>query len=122
MQPAEPIERAAATVRHLAENKGQRLHFVVDPDLPQLKADPSRLEQVVFNLLTNAVKFTPQGGRVEVSVGVEEGERILTVRDTGCGIAHDFLPHIFEPFAQAESSLAGAWRARYRAHVRRSHR
>ena len=106
VRPAELVERAVATVRHLAESHGHRLQVVVPPSLPQLEADPSRLEQVVFNLLTNALKFTPQGGRVELSVGAVEGQLVLTVRDTGCGIAPDFLPHVFEPFVQAESTLA----------------
>ena len=82
------------------------LHVVVAPNLPELEADPARLEQVVYNLLTNAFKFTPPGGRVEVSVAADGGELVLTIRDTGSGIAPDFLPHVFEPFAQAETSLA----------------
>ena len=66
VRPAELIERAVDTMRHFAQTKGHRLHVVVGPNLPQLEADPSRLEQVIFNLLNNAFKFTPQGGRVEV--------------------------------------------------------
>jgi two-component system CheB/CheR fusion protein len=100
------IERAIDTVRHLAEDQGQHLHVAVSPELPQLEADPARLEQLISNLLTNAFKFTPQGGRVEVLVVAEGGELVLTVRDTGSGIAPDFLSHIFEPFAQAETTLA----------------
>ena len=106
VRPAELIERAIATVRHIAQTKGHRLHVVVGPNLPQLEADPPRLEQVIFNLLTNAFKFTPQAGRVEVSVVAEGGELVLKVRDTGSGITPDFLPHIFEPFVQAEATLA----------------
>ncbi len=106
VRPAELIERAVDTMRHLAQTKGHRLHVVVGPNLPQLEADPSRLEQVIFNLLSNAFKFTPQGGRVEVSAVAEGGELVLKVRDTGSGITPDFLPHIFEPFVQAEATLA----------------
>src|SRR5271166_3156085 len=106
VRPAELIERAVDTMRHLAQTKGHRLHVVVGPNLPQLEADPSRLEQVIFNLLNNAFKFTPQGGRVEVSAVAEGGELVLKVRDTGSGITPDFLPHIFEPFVQAEATLA----------------
>src|SRR5208282_1642409 len=76
------------------------------PNLPQLEADPARLEQVIYNLLTNAFKFTPLGGRVEFSVEAERGELVLAIRDTGRGIAPAFLAHIFEPFAQAETTLA----------------
>ena len=105
VRPAELIERAIATVRHIAKTKGHRLHVVVGPNLPQLEADPPRLEQVIFNLLTNAFKFTPREGRVEVSVVAEGGELALKVRDTGSGITPDLLAHL-EPFVQAEATLA----------------
>jgi len=105
VRPAELIERAVDTMRHFAQTKGHRLHVVVGPNLPQLEADPSRLEQVIFNLLNNAFKFTPRGGRVEVSAVAEGGELVLKVRDTGSGITPDFLPHIFEPFVQAGTTL-----------------
>ena len=103
--PAELIERAVDTVRHLAEAKEHHLHLTVAPNLPQLQADPARLEQVINNLLTNAVKFTPQGGRVEVSVVAEGGDLVVTVRDTGIGIAPDFLTRVFDPFVQVDTSL-----------------
>ncbi len=105
VRPAELIERAVATVRHLAEAQGHHLLLAMAPELPQLEADPARLEQVICNLLTNAVKFTPQDGRIELSVGTEGGDLVLTVRDTGIGIAPDFLPHVFDSFAQVDKSL-----------------
>ena len=105
VRPAELIERAVDTVRHLAEAKEHHLHLTAAPNLPLLQADPARLEQVVCNLLTNAIKFTPPDGRIEVSVVAEGGELVVTVRDTGIGIAPDFLTHVFDPFAQAETSL-----------------
>jgi two-component system CheB/CheR fusion protein len=105
VRPAELIERAVDTVRHLAEAKEHHLHLTVAPNLPQLQADPARLEQVINNLLTNAVKFTPQGGRVEVSVVAEGGDLVVTVRDTGIGIAPDFLTRVFDPFVQVDTSL-----------------
>ena len=105
VRPAELIERAVDTVRHLAEAKEHHLHLTVAPNLPLLQADPARLEQVINNLLTNAFKFTPQGGRVEVSVVAEGGDLVVTVRDTGIGIAPDFLTRVFDPFAQVDTSL-----------------
>ena len=106
VRPAELIERAVDTLRHLSQAQGHHLHVAVAPNLPLLQADPARLEQVVCNLLTNAIKFTPPDGRIEVSAGAEGGELVLTVRDKGIGIPPDFLSHIFEPFAQAETTLA----------------
>ncbi len=106
VRTADLIERAIDTARHLAEAEGHELHVEVAPDLPELEADPARLEQVVYNLLTNAFKFTPLGGRVEVSVEAQWGELVLAVRDTGSGIAPGFLAHVFEPFAQADTTLA----------------
>ena len=66
--------------------------------------DPQRLDQVFSNLMANAIKFTPQGGRVSVSVGVNGAEAYIVVTDTGRGIEADFLPHVFAKFRQAESS------------------
>lgn len=69
-------------------------------------ADPVRLEQVASNLLTNAVKYTPEGGKIWLSVRREDGHGVLSVRDNGDGISQDILPRVFEPFVQAEQQLA----------------
>jgi len=68
--------------------------------------DATRLQQVVLNLLSNAIKFTPSGGRVDLRISETENEVMLQVRDTGCGIAPEFLPHLFERFRQADSSAS----------------
>jgi two-component system CheB/CheR fusion protein len=70
-----------------------------------LDADPTRLAQIVGNLLTNAAKFTPRGGRVEVALEQAGGDAVLTVRDTGVGIPREAMERIFEPFVQADRSL-----------------
>jgi PAS domain S-box-containing protein len=102
---AELTARAAESLRPLADAKG--LDFAVDlPRAPiLLDADPVRLEQVLFNLVHNAAKFTPAGGRLGLAVSIEDGEAVLRVRDTGAGMAADLLPRIFEPFVQADRSL-----------------
>jgi CheY-like chemotaxis protein/anti-sigma regulatory factor (Ser/Thr protein kinase) len=75
-----------------------------DEDAGLLRADPGRLQQVVWNLLSNAIKFTPKGGRVEASVRRADGRVELSVADTGKGILPETLPHIFDRFRQADSS------------------
>ena len=66
--------------------------------------DSGWLERLILNLLDNAIKFTPEGGRVEVSVRSQPGEAILEVRDSGIGISTQALPHIFEPFYRGDPS------------------
>ncbi|HEX2059829.1 MAG TPA: ATP-binding protein, partial [Thermoanaerobaculia bacterium] len=99
-----PIVTAAIdTVRAAAEIKGVRLSAELQPRVC-VKGDAHRLQQVAWNLLTNAVKFTPRGGDVFVTLREEQGEAVLEVRDTGQGIDPAFMPHLFERFRQADSS------------------
>jgi CheY-like chemotaxis protein len=72
--------------------------------LPPTLGDPERLQQVVWNLLTNGVKFTERGGKVALDARHEGGEIVVRVTDTGQGIDPAFLPHVFEPFCQADAS------------------
>jgi PAS domain S-box-containing protein len=101
------VQAAVEVVRPHAEQKGVALALEVEVGgngAAMLVGDPGRLQQVCWNLLVNAVKFTPAGGRVHVRV--ERGEREVRVRvtDTGKGIRADFLPHLFERFWQADGS------------------
>src|SRR6185295_10423501 len=86
------------------EAKGIRLEATVDPTLGPVAGDASRLQQIVWNLLANAVKFTPRGGTVRMDVTNTASQAVIQVRDTGQGIGPDFLPHVFERFRQADSS------------------
>ena len=72
----------------------------------RLEADPTRLEQILVNLLTNAAKYTPSGGRIQLIAGVEGDEVVFRVRDNGVGIPPELLPRMFDLFAQADRSLA----------------
>jgi PAS domain S-box-containing protein len=102
---ASTVTAAVETARPAAQAKRVRLEV----DLAStgvVAGDPRRLQQVVDNLLHNAVKFTPEGGRVRVAVR-REGERVaVEVSDTGVGITPEFLPHVFERFRQAETGAA----------------
>ena len=71
------------------------------PDL-YLRANPDRLQQVLLNLLTNAIKFTPAGGRIAIECSGDERVTQIAVRDTGCGIPPEHLGRIFEPFVQVD--------------------
>ena len=99
----EAIESAVDTIRPAADARGIALEVTVDRQIPTLRGDPCRLLQVVSNLLTNAVKFTPSGGSVRVGLVRLDVDIELSVSDTGTGIEPAFLPHVFERFSQAES-------------------
>jgi PAS domain S-box-containing protein len=98
------VESALDTIRPAADAKGVRIQPVLDPDAGTVHGDPTRLQQVCWNLLSNAVKFTPRGGRVYVKLVRTDSQVELLVADTGRGIATDFLPWIFDPFSQADST------------------
>jgi signal transduction histidine kinase len=98
------LKAAIETVSPRAQARGQRITLAVRNALPGLKADPLRLQQVVCNLLDNAVKFSPAGGRIAVAAWRDGGTVSVEVADSGPGIDPDFLPYVFEPFRQADSS------------------
>jgi signal transduction histidine kinase len=97
-----PIRSALDDVRAAAEDKGVVIETALESSLP-IAGDSMRLEQIVSNLLTNAIKFTPTGGRVLVTLRAIQGWAELSVTDTGLGIAPEFLPYLFERFTQADS-------------------
>src|SRR5690606_22890474 len=80
------------------------LSCVTEPSAGLVSGDAGRLEQVVWNLLTNAIKFTPDGGHIKVQLRRNGSNVMITVGDTGQGIAKEFLPHVFDPFTQADSA------------------
>jgi PAS domain S-box-containing protein len=96
------IDAAVEVVRPAAEAKGVRLQKLIDTGVETVMGDPARLQQVVWNLLTNAVKFTPRGGRVQVRLERVNSQVEIAVADTGAGIPPEFLPHVFERFRQAD--------------------
>jgi signal transduction histidine kinase len=87
-----------------ADAKGVQIIASVEQTGAQVNADSRRLQQVMWNLVHNAIKFTPKGGRVEIHVQRSDGELQIQVQDTGHGISESFLPHVFERFRQEDSS------------------
>lgn len=94
----EPVQAAIESVEPTAHSKGLRLAASYPEPSPRVTVDPHRFQQIVWNLLSNSIKFTPAGGRVEVEVRQEETSVVLEVRDDGQGIEPELLPHIFHRF------------------------
>jgi signal transduction histidine kinase len=99
------IEAALDSVYPAFEGKDVRLETVWEGAPVQIVGDETRLQQVVWNLLSNALKFTPKGGRVQIKVEPIESQARIIVRDTGEGITPEFLPHVFEAFRQSSGTI-----------------
>jgi signal transduction histidine kinase/CheY-like chemotaxis protein len=98
------IEAALEAVRPAADAKKIRVETVVDPLAGPVTGDPGRLQQIFWNLMSNAVKFTPKGGKVQVALERVNSHVELSVSDNGQGIAPEMLPHVFERLSQGDSS------------------
>ena len=94
------IDDALMLMRERAARRGQVLDRAIEPAVGHVRADEHKFKQVLLNLLSNAVKFTPDGGRITVSAGVTNGEAIVSVTDTGVGIAPEHQNLVFEEFRQ----------------------
>jgi PAS domain S-box-containing protein len=100
------VRTAVDTIMPAADAKQIQVRTIVDPGAEPISGDPDRLQQVVWNLVSNAVKFTPKRGQVQVRVERINSSVEIVVSDTGNGIKPEFLPHLFERFRQAEGGLA----------------
>jgi PAS domain S-box-containing protein len=98
------VSAALDAIRPAAEAKGIRLTTGLDAAADRIRGDPNRLQQVLWNLLTNAVKFTPAGGSVRISSTRDDSHIELSVQDSGVGIPSAFLPFVFDRFRQADAS------------------
>ena len=98
------VRSALTTVSLSAEAKSIQIETNFEPNILQVSGDAGRLQQVVWNLVSNAIKFTPEGGRVTVSLKQIDRQAQIQVTDTGQGIDREFLPYVFDRFRQAESS------------------
>ena len=99
------IEAAVESVHLAAQAKRIELVLHFEPEVPLVVGDPGRLQQVFWNLLSNALKFTPEEGRIEVRLRQTDSHVEASVTDSGDGIPSDFLPHVFDRFSQADSSV-----------------
>lgn len=98
------VESVLESLRPSADAKSITFDRKVDPAVRPMIGDPNRLQQIVWNVLNNAVKFTPKGGEIQVSVALAHAHIEVRVKDSGIGISPAFLPHLFERFRQADSS------------------
>ena len=98
------LEKALDSVRPAAMASGVRIEAMIHPSLPPAQGDSGRLQQILWNLLSNAIRFTPQGGKVQVAAKGVGSHLEVTVSDTGEGIDPEFLPHIFDRFRQQDGS------------------
>jgi len=103
VDPATVVAAAVDAVREGIDEKALDLVMRLDSNVGRVQADRDRLQQVVSNLVSNAIKFTPRGGRVEIGLARDGEVATLWVSDSGTGIVPEFLPHVFAPFRQAES-------------------
>ncbi len=106
---AHVIQAAIDTVRPAAAAKGITLTVSLDSDAGLVSGDPNRLQQIIWNLISNAIKFTPQDGWVEVRLEQIDSHLQVIVSDSGIGIDKQFLPYIFERFRQADSSMTRSY-------------
>lgn len=108
VSPGHLVEMALAPISPQFAEKGLTLRTALAPDLPQVLADMDRAVQVLSNLLSNALRYTPAGGQVELAVDRQGDTVVFRVRDTGIGIAPEHLPHLFERFYRADKSRSRA--------------
>lgn len=104
VDPAQVVCASIESVRFLSQKKGIRISSTIQPEIPQVFVDSSRLQQIIWNLLTNAIKFSSVDSSIEVFVGKRDQCVEIIVQDHGKGISEDFLPNIFKRFSQEDNS------------------
>ena len=104
IEPAAIIRTVLDTVKPAADAKSVRIETAIDPRAGVVSGDPNRLQQIVWNLLINAIKFTPRHGQIEVRLQRSDSQIEITVKDSGQGISAEFLPYVFDRFRQADST------------------
>lgn len=105
--PLDLLQHVTTAYQHQAEGAGIHLVVEADPDLQEVSLDPERMGQVLGNLVSNALRYTPEGGEIRLGAKQAEGRLVLSVRDNGSGISTEILPHIFERSYRGDSSRSG---------------
>jgi signal transduction histidine kinase len=100
------VDQALESSQPLLSMRRHKLSLVRAAEPVQIEGDRARLVQIIGNLLNNAAKYTPEGGHIEVQVETDSRQAVVRIRDNGVGISPDLLPHVFEPFRQADETLA----------------
>ena len=108
LTPGELLTQVAAVYQHQADQQHVHLKLDVEPHLPEVSLDPERMAQVLGNLVSNALRYTPEDGEIRLSARQTEGNLILSVKDNGSGIPSDILPHIFERSYRGDQSRTGS--------------
>jgi CheY-like chemotaxis protein/two-component sensor histidine kinase len=102
-------QAVVAMVQDSVQDKQIQLELELDAQQPHVEADQARMQQVLWNIVRNAVKFTPRGGRVLIRTASRDGEFLLACSDSGIGIASEALPRIFSPFEQADAEVSKSY-------------
>jgi signal transduction histidine kinase len=103
INPGDMLNLAVDAMRAALDAKSLRFETSIEPEVGTITADPERLQQIVWNLLSNATKFTPEAGRIQLRMSRQNSHVELVVADTGIGISPDFLPYVFERFRQQDA-------------------
>jgi signal transduction histidine kinase len=101
------LNRVAKAYRHQAEQNQIEIKVEVEPNLPEINLDPARMEQVLGNLVSNALRYTPEGGEISLLANQFEGGLVLAIKDSGSGILPEVLPYIFERSYRGDPSRSG---------------
>jgi signal transduction histidine kinase len=107
ISPGELLEHVAATYQHQAGQQKVQIKVKAEPGLPEIQVDPERMEQVLGNLIGNALRYTPDGGEISLVVEQAAGSLIVSVQDNGSGIPPEILPHIFERSYRGDPARSG---------------
>jgi two-component system, OmpR family, sensor histidine kinase BaeS len=107
VKPGELLEYVVATYQHQAEQQKVQIKVNIEPGLPEIEVDPERMEQVLGNLVSNALRYTPEGGEISLVAEQAAGHLTVSVQDNGSGIPPEILPQVFERSYRGDPARSG---------------